>query len=492
VRRAVSRPATVGALRRAVSRTLGSAPMDAADLAFAGLARQAELIRAGEVSSRELTVLYLERIERLEPLLRSYRIVLADEALAAADAADRRRGAGAPPLNGVPIAIKDDTDVAGQVTARGSLGHGGPAAEDAEVVRRLRAAGAVLLGKTHVPELEALATTESLAFGATHNPWDPARTCGGSSGGSAVAVAAGLAAAALGADGAGSIRIPAGCCGLYGLKPQRGRLPTARDWDGMSVPGALTRGVLDCALFLDAASAPGRQLADAASAPAPPLADAARRAPGALRVAYSLALPRGVTVSIEAEQRNAVERTAERLRDLGHTVQERDPDYGNVAVGVTTRYLASVHAEASAMAHPERLARWTRGLASMGAKIPSFLVARALAQEAADRERIGAIFDECDVLMTPAFTRRPPPIGEWLGLPAPLLLNGMANFVPHLAIWNHTGQPAAAVPVERAPDGFPVAVQLVGRSDDEATLLSLSAQLETDTGWLERRPPLAA
>jgi amidase len=128
----------------------------------------------------------------------------------------------------------------------------------------------------------------------------------------------------------------------------------------------------------------------------------------------------------------------------------------------------------------------------MGAKIPAFLVERAHAQEAADRERIGAVLGDFDVLMTPALTRRPPPVGEWSGLPAPLMLNGMANFVAHLPIWNHTGQPAAAVPVETAPDGFPVAVQLVGRAGDEATLLALSAQLETDTGWPERRPPLAA
>jgi amidase len=451
------------------------------DLAFAGVARQAGLIRAGEVSSRELTELYLERIDRLDPRFHSYRIVLADEALAAADAADARRGDGAPPLNGVPIAIKDDTDMAGQVSARGSLAHGGPAADDDETVRRLRAAGTVLLGKTHVPELEALATTESLAFGATRNPWDPARTSGGSSGGSAAAVAAGLAAAALGTDGVGSIRIPAGCCGLYGLKPQRGRLPMAHDWNGMSVAGALTRGVLDCALFLDAAAEPGSDLADAA-----------RREPGPLRIAYSFRVPRGLTASADDEQRHAVERTAERLRDRGHAVQERDPDYGNVALNVTTRYLEGLRIEAERMAHPEQLARSTRGLVNMGAKLPSFLVDRAHAQEASDRERIGALFDDFDVLMTPMFTRRPPPIGEWNGLPAPLMLNGMANFVAYVPIWNHTGQPAAAVPVERAPDGFPVAVQLVGRGGDETTLLSLSAQLETDTGWLERRPPLAA
>ena len=446
--------------------------MEPTDLAFAGLARQAELIRAGEVSSRELTELYLERLGRLDPQLRAFRVVLADEALAAADEADARRGDGAPPLNGVPIAIKDDTDMAGQVTACGSLAHGGPADADDEIVRRLRAAGCVLLGKSQVPELATMPSTESLAFGATHNPWDLARTPGGSSGGSGAAVAAGLAAAALGTDGAGSIRIPAAACGVFGLKPTRGLLPNARDWNGLSVAGPIARSVLDAALFMEAAGADG-------------MADAARREPGALRIAYSLHVARGLTASADDEQRNAVLQTAERLRDLGHTVEERDPDYGNTTVNVTARYLHAIRDSAEAMPHPERLARQTRGLAGMGAKIPSFLVARAQGQEESDRARVAASLEGIDVLMTPAFTRRPPLIGEWSGLPAPVMLNGMANLVAYLPIWNHFGQPAA-------PDGFPVGVQLVGRQGDEATLLSLSAQLETDTGWLARRPPLAA
>jgi amidase len=455
--------------------------VDAADLAFAGLARQAELVRDGEVSARELTELHLDRIARLDPGLNAFRVVLAEEALAAAADADARRGPDAPPLNGVPIAVKDDTDMAGQLTARGSLAHGGPAVEDAEAVARLRAAGAVLLGKTHVPELEALATTESLAFGATRNPWDPSRIAGGSSGGSAAAVAAGLAAAALGTDGAGSIRIPAACCGLFGLKPQRGRVPMPRDWHGMSTTGPLTRGVLDAALFYDAVKQDG-----------PSFAEAAARAPGRLRIAYSLAVPRGSTARVDDEMRTVVERTAGRLRDLGHGVEERDPDYGSAIVRVTTRYLEGVSSDAAAMAHPERLARWTRGLVRMGNRIPRGLIARAHAQEAADRDRLGVLFADFDVLLTPALTRRPPLLGAWLGLPAPLMLNGMANFIAHLPMWNHVGQPAAAVPVEAAADGFPLAVQLVGRPGDEATLLSLSAQLETDTGWPARRPPLAA
>lgn len=454
--------------------------MDPTDLAFAGLARQAELVRSRAVSSRELVELCLERIDRLDPRLRAFRVVLAESALAAADEADRAQPTDARPLHGVPVAIKDDTDVAGEVTAHGLLDPGEPAGADAPAVANLRAAGAVIVGKTHVPELEALAATESLAFGATRNPWDPARTPGGSSGGSGAAVAAGLVPAALGTDGAGSIRIPAACCGLYGLKPQRGRVPMRDGWNGLAAAGALTRSVLDTAVFDDAA-APGAGFTAAAG-----------RDPGELRVAWSVRLPRGVVTSVEAEQRAAVTATADRLRALGHRVEERDPDYGAAALNVATRYLHGIRTEAEALPHPERLSRRTRGLVTMGRAIPSALVARALAQEDADRERTGALLRDFDVLLTPTLTRRPPPIGEWEGLPAPVALSGMANFTAFLGLWNHTGQPAAALPVVHAPDGMPVSVQLVGRPGDEATLLALSAQLERDTDWLARRPTLAA
>ena len=202
--------------------------MDATDLAFAGAARQAELIRSREVSARELAEIYLERIARLDRDLNAYRVTFPERALAEADQADGRAGAGdTRPLLGVPIAIKDDFDVAGEATALGSDAHDGPKAADAEVVRRLRTAGAVIIGKTNVPELTITPWTESPTFGVTRNPWDRLRTPGGSSGGSGAAVAAGLAGAALGSDGAGSIRIPAGCCGLFGLKAQNGIVPTA-------------------------------------------------------------------------------------------------------------------------------------------------------------------------------------------------------------------------------------------------------------------------
>src|SRR3954453_10194733 len=253
--------------------------MDGADLAFAGLARHAELIAAGAVSSRALTELFLGRIERLDPVLNAFRVVLRERALQEADAADARRAEGRP-LNGVPIAIKDDVHVAGVSTAYGCDADPQPQPADSEVVARLRAAGAVILGKTHVPEMMATPFTESPTFGVTRNPWAPHRTSGGSSGGSATAVAAGLASAALGSDGAGSIRIPAACCGLFGLKPQRGRIPTApvvEPHRGLSVYGPLTRTVADAARFLDAVS-DGPRFADVA-------------APGRLRLAVSTRVP---------------------------------------------------------------------------------------------------------------------------------------------------------------------------------------------------------
>src|SRR5947207_1348310 len=232
--------------------------MDASELAYAGIARQAELIAAGELSARELLDVYLARIERFDPLLNAFRVVFAERARLEADQADARRRAGETrPLLGVPVAIKDDIDVAGEVTAWGTNAHGPPAQADAEVVRRLREAGAVIIGKTNVPELTIWPFTESATFGVTRNPWNRQRAPGGSSGGSAAAVAAGLVGAALGSDGAGSIRIPSAWCGLFGLKPQRGRVsvaPRSRAWHGLSVNGVITRVVADTALFHDVAS----------------------------------------------------------------------------------------------------------------------------------------------------------------------------------------------------------------------------------------------
>jgi amidase len=456
---------------------------DSTDLAFAGLARHAELIASGEVSSRELVELFLARIDRYDPVLNAYRTVYAERARAEADQADGRRRAGERrPLLGVPVAVKDDIDIAGEVTGLGSDATTEPAPADAEVVRRLRSAGAVILGKTHVPELTITPFTESPTFGVTRNPWDLQRTPGGSSGGSAAAVAAGLASGALGSDGAGSIRIPAGCCGLFGVKPQRGRIPTApltAPWRGMTTWGPIGRAVADWA-----------RCADAIADGAPGFADAAAAPPRPLRIALAVGLPPGAGAP-DVEQRGAVSATATALRDLGHEVVDRDLDWPAPLGGrVIARFLRGIADQAAAVPHPERLGRRARGFARLGGAIPEPVVAAAERAAPADAARLNAVFAEgFDVVLTPMFTRRPPRVREYDGRSVAYTLPSIVRLVPYCGAFNHTGQPAAAVPAGFAGDGFPRSVQLVAPADGEPVLLSLAAQLEEATGWPAHRPP---
>ncbi len=470
------------------------------DLAYAGIARQAELIAAREISSRELVELYLERIARYDSQINAFRVVLAERALLEAAQADARRGAGGErPLLGVPIAVKDDIDVAGEVTAYGTNAHGGPAAADAEVVRRLREAGAVVIGKTNVPELTIWPFTETATFGATRNPWDLQRAPGGSSGGSAAAVAAGLVGAALGSDGAGSIRIPAAWCGLFGLKPQRGRVsvaPRDRPWHDLSVNGVLTRRVADTALFHDVASeglgsTPGRSGQDGAPPlPQVPFAQAASTPPPRLRIAFSPRFPVGVVARLDDDARRALQETVELLRSLGHEVSEQDPDYGPGAIpAVLARYLRGIHDDAREMAHPERLERRTRGTARLGGLIPQAVLERSIAAEGELTRRLNRVLADHDVLITPTTATPPPRIGQLQGRGALWTLNAVAGMVPYNGVWNVTGQPAASVPAGFGADGLPRGVQLVGRPNDEATLLSLAGQLERERSWPQLRPP---
>jgi amidase len=468
--------------------------MDSADLAYAGIARQADLIAAGEIASRELLELYLDRIGRLDGKLGSFRVVFDERARLEADQADARRGAGDErPLLGVPIAIKDDVDVAGEVTAFGTNAYGEPARADAEVVRRLRAAGAVIIGKTNVPELTLWPFTETATYGATRNPWDSQRAPGGSSGGSAAAVAAGLVGAALGSDGAGSIRIPAAWCGLFGLKPQRGRVsmaPRPRAWYGLSVNGVLTRSVADTALFHDVASGATDVDVDRAPAPEVSFAQAAATPPRPLRIAFSSRVPFGVISKLDRDAARALEQTVELLRSLGHEVSEQAPDYGKDSIqAVVVRYLRGAYDDARAMAHPERLERRTRGMARLGGLIPQAVLERALAGEAELTRRVNGVLEDHDVLLTPATATPPPRIGQLEGRGAIWTLNAVAGMVPYNGIWNATGQPAASVPAGFGEDGLPRAVQIVGRPNDEATLLSLAGQLEAERPWAQQRPP---
>jgi amidase len=392
--------------------------------------------------------------------------------------------AGHADLIAVPIAIKDDIHVAGQVTAYGCDGDPRPEPADSEVVRRLRAAGAVIIGKTHVPELMATGFTESPTFGVTRNPWDLQRTSGGSSGGSATAVAAGLVSAAIGSDGAGSIRIPAACCGLFGLKTQRGRISTAPAVEphrGMTVYGPLTRTVADAARFTDAVKDGG-----------PSLTEAAATAPGRLRIAISVGLP-PLGVSADAEQLGGVHSTASLLRDLGHEVVEREFDWGlELGNRVLARFVRGIGDKALEIGHRERLSRRARGMARIGTSIPGRVADAAAAQAATDSERLNRIFDESDVVLTPMFTRRPLRVREYDGRGGLWTLAGNVRFAPYAGAFNHTGQPAVAVPAGFTGNGFPLGVQLVGPHDSEARLISLAAQLEPARDWPAHRPAVAA
>jgi amidase len=462
------------------------------ELAFSGAGRQAELIRDKQVSPRELVELYLDRIARIDGELNAFRTVIGERALAEAEQAEARIAAGDErPLLGVPVAIKDGQDVARELTTHGTGAYGAPAREDAEIVKRLRAAGAIVIGKTLLPELAVFGFTESATWGVTRNPWNPDRTPGGSSGGSAAAVAAGMVGIASGSDGAGSIRIPASYCGLFGLKPQRGRvslMPDPEHWYGLSVAGCLSRGVLDSALFLDAVSGPAAGDADLPP-PAGSFVDAARTRPGRLRIAVSTRPI--VPVSVDEPVRRAVDETAELLRSIGHDVRERDPNYGMVGNVLMPRYLCGVHADAMRMPRRQRLERRTRAMARIGGLLGERTVARARAAEPRHSARINALFDDHDVLLTAVTARLPVEVGRWEGRGVLRTLLGNASVYPFTGVWNATGQPAAAVPAGFTDDGLPLSVQIVARPNDEATLISLAAEIESERPWAERRPQVS-
>jgi len=448
------------------------------ELAFAGVARQAELVRTGEVSPRELVETALERIARLDLELNAFRVVFDERALAEADqAAARTRGAELP-LLGVPIAVKDDMAVAGTPRVVGSNAHGPDETEDCELVRLLRAAGAIVVGVARTPELALWPFTETAHGGATRNPWDLNVSPGGSSGGPAAAVAAGLVPASTASDGAGSIRVPAACCGLFGLKVQRGRVaiaPSRQVCAGLSVFGFLARTVGDTALLYEVVT--GK-----------PYVAAAGREPDRLRIAMTTKIPPGAAARLKPAQRAAVEETAELLRSLGHDVIERTPSYGLAGANITARYLAGSSLEADAMAHPERFEPRTRRILRAGRVARRTMLRRALAAQESDGRRINRIFDDVDVVLSPTITRPPLQVGRYEGAGATRTFNAAAGFVAFNPVWNHIGNPAAAVPAGFDDHGLPLSVQIAGRPDGEETLLSLAHQLETARPWAARPP----
>jgi amidase len=455
---------------------------------FPGLREQVLRLQARQASSRELVEVALERAEGAQPTLNAFRVICSDEALAAADEADRRLAAGdGAPLLGVPVAIKDDVDLTGHTTPFG-CGGGRPAVRDAEAVRRLREAGAIVIGKTHAPEVGQWHFTETPLHGATRNPWNTDHTPGGSSGGAAAAVAAGIVPAAIGSDGAGSIRIPAAWTGLIGLKPQRGRVSTWPDpeaFNGLSCYGPLTRSVGDAALLLDAVS--GNVPADLhrPQPPDEPFAEAAAREPGHLRIALSFATPFGVPDKVNTEHRTAIEAFAGRLGELGHEIVRVDPDYGLVGPALVPRGMAGLEEWLSAHGEDRSgLESRTRTHARFGKALSGLPLRLSRAAEPGLRRRIGRVFERCDVVLTPTTAKPAPRIGALEGRGYWATSTTASATCPFAFAWNVVGWPGISVPAGLTASGLPIGAQLLGREGDEATLLSLAGSVEqAEGGW---------
>ncbi|MFF3483174.1 amidase [Streptomyces sp. NPDC002701] len=457
----------------------------------AGLAERARALAGGSVSSRKLVEEALAGIEATQGTLNAFRLVRAEAALAEADAADAELAAGGHrPLLGVPVAVKDDMEVAGAPTAFGCCGAFPPAAEDSEAVRRLRAAGAVIVGKTNTCELGQWPFTEGPAFGETRNPWNTGHTPGGSSGGSAAAVAAGLVPAALGSDGAGSVRIPASWTHLIGVKPQRGRIstwPRPESFHGITVNGTLARTVEDAALLLDAAS--GNHARDPHRPPALRVSDAAGREPGRLRIALSLRPPfTALPARLRPDVRERVVALAERLAALGHEVEEADPPYGRIGLAFVPRATAGIAERVRELPDPGVLDRRTLEAARLGRLLGGAPLRAARRAEARLQRRIGAFFATYDVVLAPTTAAPPPPIGALHALSGFGTDRAMIAACPYAWPWNVLGWPGVNVPAGFVDGSLPVGAQLLGPANSEPLLVSLAAQLEADQRWYERWP----
>lgn len=443
-------------------------------------AETAEAVRRGRLGARESVVAALGRIDAADRRLRAVDVVRREEALVEADAVDPNA-----PLAGVPVLVKAENDVAGLVTTFGGRAGGAPATADAEVVRRLRAAGAVVVGTSHLPEFGQYPFTEGAAWGATANPWDLTRSPGGSSGGSAAAVAAGLVPLAIGGDGGGSIRIPAACCGLVGLKPVRGRVSTSPHpdlWGALGTIGPLTRSVADTALAYDSLAGTTDIDRFAAPGPAESFAAAAAREPGRLRIAWLTRAP-WPGVRTDPEVAAAVREVAARLGDAGHDVVEVGGRWPDAQRSFVPQFFDAVRVECTRVAHPERLEVRTRANARAAAWVTPTVLRRALAGGAALARAVRDHFAGYDVVLTPTTACLPPPIGR---LDAAGTSRALARSMPMIAftsLANVTGHAALSLPGGTSRCGLPVGVQLYAPHGDETTLLPLAAQLERLAPW---------
>ncbi|WP_342129177.1 amidase [Hydrogenophaga sp. OTU3427] len=466
----------------------------------------AEAIRHGDVSRQEVLDAALQRLADVNPRVNAVThlneaAVAEARALAAAPHAAHTQG----PLAGVPYFIKDlHAPVAGMPLTHGSRlfaddVHG----FDSETVARLRRAGLLILGRTASPEFGMSASTEPALTGPTRNPWNLDHTAGGSSGGAAAAVASGILPACHATDSGGSIRIPAACNGLVGLKPTRGLLPTGphrgEASHGLSHEHAVTRSVRDCAALLQATAGPDLGAPYFTAPPATPFTQAIQQAPGRLRIAFTTTTFSGR--AIDPECRAAVEHTARLLQDLGHEVEEGAPRFDAAALSAAcgtlllTGLAASVDAREAQLgraARDDELEAVTRAAIALGRQVTGVHYASRFAVINREVRQIARFFDTVDVLLTPTLAQPPVPLGrlstQTLSLDA--FQQAMAGFCPFTGAFNATGQPAISLPLHWSATGLPIGVQLVGRFAKDTLLLQLAAQLEAAAPWFHRTAPL--
>jgi amidase len=467
--------------------------MNQIDLAFAPALLQAQLIRQREVSPLELVELYLERIQRLDSQLGSYFTVVGDRALAEAKAKTEQLAqindtSELPPFFGVPIAIKDLNSVEGIRCTYGTpVLKDKIAAYDDGVVMRIKQAGFTILGKTATSEWGSLPYTEPPGFPPARNPWNLDYTPGGSSGGAAAAVAAGLSPIAQGSDGGGSIRGPAFCCGLVGIKPARGRItyaPVGDYQNGIATNGSIGRTVADAAALLDVMS--GYVTGDPYWLPDPKTSflEATRQAPAQLRIAFSTSVqPIGEAAEICQQ---SVRETVQQLQDMGHIVEPGCPDFNGLIEPFTKIWQAGIAATGMP---PELLSPMNRWIAAQSGSAGEYL--QAVAQMQIIARRIVMFFEAFDVLVLPTYLHPTIRIGEWADLSPEETLEKIASWIAPCPPFNASGLPAIAFPTGfDASTGLPVGVQLVGRPAAEATLIALAAQLEARMHKSDVRPAL--
>ncbi|MEI2702673.1 MAG: amidase [Baekduia sp.] len=469
------------------------------DLMFRPAGELAQLVKTGEISAAELVETSVGAIEERNPELNAFVDVFGDEAVAEAQtiSADDPR-----PFAGVPIAIKNNRAVAGKrLTFAANFAGDFVAGHDSNVVAKLKQAGFVVVGTTTLPEWGIMPTTETARFGATRNPWDTTRTSGGSSGGSSAAVAGGMVPIAHANDGGGSTRIPAACCGLVGLKPQRGRISTAPETGEVFLvtDGVLTRTVEDTARVLDLISGPVTGDSSWAPPPAEPFAETAAHQPGGLKIAMTL-LPPLTDATVDPQVEKATRETADLLRSLGHEVVEDDPDWQRpdtahlftalfgpaVCTQIAMMEIVNGRPPGEGDMEPLSWAIWNlaKSIDSVQAMGAGFML-QAFARQ------IVTWASQYDAVLTPALAELPLPLGTMSTMDTEEPMAGFtrsAQFTPFTAISNVTGSPAISVPLAQSAEGLPIGVQLIGRPAQEGNLLALATQLEFARPWASRRP----